>query len=647
MDNSNEETHIQFYDGSTYHDLRTFSHEYNRQGWVQVTVPVPSSYLSTNNYVRFKGYGGGGDHFAVDNVVVSDILHEYTQPTSPGSLTLDTSIDREITASWSRDAAFGEITDLNYRKVSSGSTNQDGWHTGTQHTVTTLDDGEDYEIEIRTVLEQYRNGTSDFWLKSPYTSSTAITKLPAPNNLSVSNIGNDSADLSWSNNQNYGYQRLYQHKTKNRAGMDFDRSTGDYINIPNDSAIQIESGKGITIGAWVYPETVTGNNEIISKDNEFLISIENGSVFIRTWGDNNSGSPSNVPTEEWTHIAVTWNNNDTAKVYFNGVLDEEVSVNDTNTGTTSDLEIGRRANNDEKYFNGYLANVEMHKTVLSDSQIDNIADGGLVVDGLVGYWPLNQNNSGTTPDVSEYANDGTVNGPSLIFNKSALTFETDSSYADTPDLGNSGAFSISAEFKKLGTDTRYISDGRAGSDNWWLLTHYKGSDINFNNGPQWNGLQTDSWTHVTGATDSNESELFVDGDSKDTAGGFTGVLDTVRFGLRYSNNRPLKGEIRNVQIHNRKLSASEAKQIAEGEVITDGLLAYYPMSEINNGETPDLHKGNNASVGSGVTEYGNGPKIKALNFSDITTTSLDSLLNDTTYKAYVHSETEHSTTRDT
>jgi len=204
MDNSNEETHIQFYDGSTYHDLRTFSHEYNRQGWVQVTALVPSSYLGTDNYVRFKGHGGGGDHFAVDRVVVSDILHEYTRPTSPGALSLDTSVDREITASWSRDATFGEKTDFNYRKVGAGTTTQDGWHTGTQHTVNPLDDGEDYEIEIRALVPQFRNGNLDFRAVSSYTSSTAITNLPAPTNFSIDGVDGAKYLISWTGNSNYG-----------------------------------------------------------------------------------------------------------------------------------------------------------------------------------------------------------------------------------------------------------------------------------------------------------------------------------------------------------------------------------------------------------------------------------------------------------
>jgi hypothetical protein len=51
------------------------------------------------------------DYFAVDRVVVSDILHEYTQPAGPSNLSLDTSTDREITASWT------ENTESHYQNI--------------------------------------------------------------------------------------------------------------------------------------------------------------------------------------------------------------------------------------------------------------------------------------------------------------------------------------------------------------------------------------------------------------------------------------------------------------------------------------------------------------------------------------------------
>jgi hypothetical protein len=89
MDNGSEHGSIKWYDGSNYQDLRTFYHEYNKQGWVEVSAIVPDSYLNSNNRIRFRGYGGTADHFAVDRVVVSDVLHEYTSPAGPSKLTSD------------------------------------------------------------------------------------------------------------------------------------------------------------------------------------------------------------------------------------------------------------------------------------------------------------------------------------------------------------------------------------------------------------------------------------------------------------------------------------------------------------------------------------------------------------------------------
>jgi hypothetical protein len=65
---------------------------------------------------------------------------------------------------------------------------------------------------------------------------------------------------------------------------------------------------------------------------------------------------------------------------------------------------------------GMIADFATHERDLSQSEIQGYANGNIPSNGLVGYWPLDINNSGTTPDVSSYANDGTVNGPTLVGN---------------------------------------------------------------------------------------------------------------------------------------------------------------------------------------------------------------------------------------
>ena len=107
LDDGSENFNIEWYDGSTWRVLVEWNHEYNEQGWFEVSEIVPDSWLSTDNRIRVgdtTGWGmRDGDFFAVDRVVVGDILHEYTQPAGPSNLSLDTSTDREITASWTEN----------------------------------------------------------------------------------------------------------------------------------------------------------------------------------------------------------------------------------------------------------------------------------------------------------------------------------------------------------------------------------------------------------------------------------------------------------------------------------------------------------------------------------------------------------------
>jgi hypothetical protein len=69
-----------------------------------------------------------------------------------------------------------------------------------------IEDGEKYDVMVCALVKQDRNGNrGDDWFRSNYTNTlSTTTKLPAPTSLSVSNIGPDSANLSWTDNHDYG-----------------------------------------------------------------------------------------------------------------------------------------------------------------------------------------------------------------------------------------------------------------------------------------------------------------------------------------------------------------------------------------------------------------------------------------------------------
>jgi len=208
MDNSTEWTVIDWYDGSSWQEIVAHGSEYNKQGWVEVTALVPDSYLSTDNRVRFGGRGGlgGGDYHAFDRVIVSDILHEYTKPAAPSNLSLDNSVEGEITATWTNNASFDDYHNPFQRIYGSGDsfTKESGVYGPYEWTHTGLNDGEKYEYKIMCGIRQGRRGSINTYWNIFTSVSTATTKLPAPTSLNVSNVGPTTADLSWTDNHNYG-----------------------------------------------------------------------------------------------------------------------------------------------------------------------------------------------------------------------------------------------------------------------------------------------------------------------------------------------------------------------------------------------------------------------------------------------------------
>ncbi|RLM81283.1 hypothetical protein DVK05_09810 [Halorubrum sp. Atlit-8R] len=222
LDTPNEDFGISWYDGSSWQPLEHFGSAYNRQGWFEVAALVPSPDLSTDNRIRVGTTTSvgmfSGDHFAVDRVVVSDILHEYTAPAAPSNLSLDASTEREIGLTWENNAAFRDNNYVEFRRSSETDFEylfNNGGATGvddTSNTIPRLLDGEEYDVKVQTKVIQNRRGersSSQFRTRSPV--STEKTVLPAPTNLTVSGVTADSADLAWQASHNYG-DTLVQYK---------------------------------------------------------------------------------------------------------------------------------------------------------------------------------------------------------------------------------------------------------------------------------------------------------------------------------------------------------------------------------------------------------------------------------------------------
>lgn len=221
MDNSGENVSIDWYDGSTWRTLHALYHEYNKQGWVDVSARVPPEWVSSDNRLRLSGYGGSGDYGEWDRVVVSDILHEYTTPAAPSNLSVDAPARHTVSADWTTNATIFPPSFMEVRVRASGSgslrdkyridyprsTAEFGGNAGFDETVP-VRDGEQYDVRLDALIRQFRRGNTDAWWRSTSSEKTVVTPLPAPTDHTYTSVTAVGAAHAWTSNHNYGTTTL-------------------------------------------------------------------------------------------------------------------------------------------------------------------------------------------------------------------------------------------------------------------------------------------------------------------------------------------------------------------------------------------------------------------------------------------------------
>lgn len=226
-DTTSEEGDVWFWDGSAWQRIDYWGWEHDGQGWMTFTAAVPDSYLSADSRVRVgRDEGGGADWVAFDEIIVSDILHEYTKPAAPTNLSLDASTEGEMTLSWTDNAAFNDSYIKRRR-----NTGESSWEAfagvtgseGTSHTESGLLDGESYDFQVYARVMQYRHGVQgpSNYHQAYSDIATGVTLLPAPTNLTTSTVTADSAEYEWTANHNYGDTRVEYKPTSDSAWQTF------------------------------------------------------------------------------------------------------------------------------------------------------------------------------------------------------------------------------------------------------------------------------------------------------------------------------------------------------------------------------------------------------------------------------------------
>jgi hypothetical protein len=209
-----------------------------------------------------------------------------------------------------------------------------------------------------------------------------------------------------------------------------------------------------TVSAWVYllaggdystmrvgvltGVDCGGSAEMTVQNQSYVYAFGQYLMLGRCGYYNGMCSSSEVPLNEWVHLAMTIDSAQDVTYYINGVI-----AGGYTAGAGSNLTIGPEihlADNSVRMFNGSLAEVQIWRRVLSGgellsgmNQAPNVADTN-----LVGYWSFDEG-SGTTASNSAMATgsacDGTlVNSPGWAW----------SGVAFAPDAGTGGATGVGA-----------------------------------------------------------------------------------------------------------------------------------------------------------------------------------------------------------
>jgi len=378
---------------------------------------------------------------------------------------------------------------------------------------------------------------------------------------------------------------------KQGACLDFD-GNNEYVNCGNNSSLQTFTA--LTLEAWVYPTSFTSYTAILGKNTDYYYGVKSpGNVLYLRHNDLTTGSggtagwtdvtlDSNLTTNEWHHIAVTWDGDEVA-IYLNGIYKGgETSVTGTTSNTTDELAIGNYMvpGGSGHAFPGKIDHVKIYDYARTPAQIAWDYNRG----GPVGWWKFDEGEGMIAHDSSGNENHGdleaSMTSDDWVDGKhnTALDFDGVDDYVDCGNdesLDITDAITISAWVKPFAViDHHQVVLNKYGSSNLegvrmgYISGVFRGY---WGNGAVRTYIQADSnpvlneWTHtVIVFGDSGKAKMYLNGiiqsDIKDfdfisnaDVGSFIGSLRGV---AQYFN-----GLIDDVRIYNYALTPLQVKNL--------------------------------------------------------------------------------------
>ena len=372
----------------------------------------------------------------------------------------------------------------------------------------------------------------------------------------------------------------------------------DYVNCGNGQILN-QFSTNITVSAWVKSQpSVSTDKNIISKygcnpGGWSLETAQNTLVANFTGCTQNVTNQTNLNSGQWTHVigvkeATNW------KIFVNGVLNNTSSGTfnyDLNSGFNLIIGVQNDNFNPTTYWDGLIDDIGIWNRALTQQEINNLYNSSAYVpcaspafpanlaNGLVGYWPF----CGDANDESGNSNNGTVNGAILTSDRfgnpnSAYDFD---GVIDYINIGNplgtlASDFSVSIWAKRVLNGGGICIAKKPNDGVWangrWMIDLFS-NDLNYclpNQNLQGctsfsNNIINDlSWHHILLSHSSTTDCLYLDGIliNNSPSGLVTQAPADIRIGGREDAlNFPFFGQLDDVCLWNRTLSASEVQQL--------------------------------------------------------------------------------------
>ncbi|PSG89429.1 LamG-like jellyroll fold domain-containing protein [Aurantibacter aestuarii] len=216
--------------------------------------------------------------------------------------------------------------------------------------------------------------------------------------------------------------------------LNFD-GVNDYVQIPNESNFDFTNQ--MTIEFWMNSNTLPEQwDALITKgDNSWRVALTaTGTIaFAGTNAFTDFYSTTSVTDGNWHHIATTYDGT-TAKIYVDGVLENQVGATAFINNSTFNVAIGENLESTGRYFKGNIDDLRIWNIVRNTTQINAEMNCELFGNelGLIAYYQFNQGQDPADNSGINSLIDKTTNSNNGVLNNFALNGSTSNWLSGSP-----------------------------------------------------------------------------------------------------------------------------------------------------------------------------------------------------------------------